>query len=664
MATPTAKFRISATDATKSAFRSVRRGLKSIAKAVFSLKTGIGVLAGVAGFGLLVKSSLKAIDRIGKLSKTYGIATKQLATFQLAAELGGSSLDTFAKAARNVSKNVFDFVVRSTGEAVDAFEFLGITTEQLRPIMNDNVAIIGLIGDKFNEMEDGAIKTALAVKLLGGRAVELLPALEGGTEQFAKLTKETELFGTALSASAVKGVERANDSILRLGFVFRGLRDQTVSALAPALELVTTTFRNFILESAEASGGIEGFAKKIAVSILETVQSALGALKILQRGAERVLSLIPGVFDSGQKSAAQLNRELVNVDAALVRITNRLMDPGIFDRFFEARFQKRRQELIEIKVELRRAINDAGEAGEGVIDQLSVTVDKLIKKVEQGNRAAGELFKPRAGALTAGTTATDEAIERKRLQLDTEITLLRESLLTEEEQIRGSNERRLILLQEQLAARTATEDQARELTLLKEIELEEKLTAIASAKAAERQAIEANVAQAINSMRLNTFQLGATLLRSLAGQNRIAAIAVIAIQKGLSIAQVIMNTQVAAMRALAELGPIRGAAAAVKIRALGRISVGLIAAAGVLEARGVGGGGAALGTPANPIQTIPQQQGVTLPAAASVVPQRNVTILVPRGALLSTISFRDEIVPMIEAAINDGALNLNVELVA
>ena len=54
----------------------------------------------------------------------------------------------------------------------------------------------------------------------------------------------------------------------------------------------------------------------------------------------------------------------------------------------------------------------------------------------------------------------------------------------------------------------------------------------------------------------------------------------------------------------------------------------------------------------------------TLPAAASVTPQRNVTILVPRGALLSTLSFRDEIVPMIESAISDGALKLNVELVA
>ena len=36
-------------------------------------------------------------------------------------------MQTFAKAARNVAKNVFDFMVRGVGEAVDAFEALDIT---------------------------------------------------------------------------------------------------------------------------------------------------------------------------------------------------------------------------------------------------------------------------------------------------------------------------------------------------------------------------------------------------------------------------------------------------------------------------------------------------------------------------------------------------------
>lgn len=81
------------------------------------------------------------------------------------------------------------------------------------------------------------------------------------------------------------------------------------------------------------------------------------------------------------------------------------------------------------------------------------------------------------------------------------------------------------------------------------------------------------------------------LLSVFAGENKSAAIAVIAIQKGLAIAQIIMNTSVAQMRALAELGPIAGAAMAAKIGIMGKIQAGLVAATGLAQAGQAGNGG-------------------------------------------------------------------------
>ena len=81
------------------------------------------------------------------------------------------------------------------------------------------------------------------------------------------------------------------------------------------------------------------------------------------------------------------------------------------------------------------------------------------------------------------------------------------------------------------------------------------------------------------------------LLSVFAGENKSAAIAVIAIQKGLAIAQIIMNTSVAQMRALAELGPIAGAAMAAKIGIMGKIQAGLVAATGLAQAGQAGKGG-------------------------------------------------------------------------
>ncbi len=86
------------------------------------------------------------------------------------------------------------------------------------------------------------------------------------------------------------------------------------------------------------------------------------------------------------------------------------------------------------------------------------------------------------------------------------------------------------------------------------------------------------------------------LLGVFATRSKAAAIAQIALNKGLTIANVIQNTAAAATRALFELGPIAGPAAAAKIKAYGAAQVGLIAATGLAQAGAAGGGSAGLGS--------------------------------------------------------------------
>lgn len=81
------------------------------------------------------------------------------------------------------------------------------------------------------------------------------------------------------------------------------------------------------------------------------------------------------------------------------------------------------------------------------------------------------------------------------------------------------------------------------------------------------------------------------LLSDLVGENREAAIAMFAVRQAAAIAETVVSTQVAAARAVAELGPIAGPPAAVAIQAAGAVSVGVIAAQSVLEGVQTFGGG-------------------------------------------------------------------------
>ena len=341
-------------------------------------KLSLAGTVAAAGIGVMVAQSLKATDRIGKLSKTLGISTRDLAGFKLAADLGGTSLDTFARAARQVSKNVFDFVIRDTGEAKDAFEALGITVQDLRPIMNDQTALLGLIADRFNQLEDGAVKTALAVKIFGGRAAELLPALRGGSDALLGYRAEAERLGAALSTEAVEGVEKANDAFTRLKTLFLGVRDQITAALAPALEALATFLTETLVGAIQESGGsVDKWARGIVQNVLNMLRTAIEAVGKFTIDALKL----------GDDVVEAFGGDLVSTET-----TERI-----------ARFTTRASDLFQMLADKAAAAGDAIETGiieggEG-FDQLGKAADEVSDRITEGLKPAVDDFGKSTGAV-------------------------------------------------------------------------------------------------------------------------------------------------------------------------------------------------------------------------------------------------------------------------
>lgn len=146
----------------------------------------------------------------------------------------------------------------------------------------------------------------------------------------------------------------------------------------------------------------------------------------------------------------------------------------------------------------------------------------------------------------------------------------------------------------------------------------EKLNKLYAKKAADREKVEARHSKIISDMKFAVAQQAIGFVKLVAGEQKGVQIAILAAEKGLAIAQTKIQTEVAAMRALAELGPIAGPPAAASIRTMGAVSIGLIAATGIAEAAGLGsGGGSGVGgvpvsdtvstTPALPPTIIPDQ---------------------------------------------------------
>lgn len=111
----------------------------------------------------------------------------------------------------------------------------------------------------------------------------------------------------------------------------------------------------------------------------------------------------------------------------------------------------------------------------------------------------------------------------------------------------------------------------------------------------DRLATVAESEEQIRALKSGTINNAIGLLQVLGAHSKAAAIAGIALQKGLAIAQTIISGAAAEIRALAELGPIAGTAMALKIKAWTAANAAIIAATGLAQAASLGAAPPALG---------------------------------------------------------------------
>jgi tape measure domain-containing protein len=219
----------------------------------------------------------------------------------------------------------------------------------------------------------------------------------------------------------------------------------------------------------------------------------------------------------------------------------------------------------------------------------------------QGKIDAQEYFDELIRIESQSNTAADAEADKERDRQAQRLEQLRRSQLTEQQQIIQNEYDKLAII-----------DELNQRSIIGAEEYFAELERLEAESAHRRAEIEAQVNQTIYQSRANVYSNLAALFQAFAGKSRTAALAALAIEKALGISQVLIDSEVAAVKARAALivpgdpsSVLRAEAAAQTIRANGFISAGLIGATGLAQASQIGGGGAASGSAANPVYTQP-----------------------------------------------------------
>lgn len=235
----------------KKAGKGMAGAMGRVVKSVLSLKTALIGLAGVAGFGLLIKSSLKSIDSLGKVSSKLGIASADLQRFRLASELAGIETNQLDMGLQRFTRRAGE-AVKGTGEAKDALAQMGIKLTGTDGKIRSTRDMLGDVAEAFTKVKDPAEQLRLAFKLFDSEGVAMVNILNNGRDGLEQMLGKADELGIILDEKTVKSAERVNDQFLLMGKTFIGLRDRLTGALAPALEKFSGWWTEFMKSFNEA----------------------------------------------------------------------------------------------------------------------------------------------------------------------------------------------------------------------------------------------------------------------------------------------------------------------------------------------------------------------------------------------------------------------------
>ena len=189
----------------------------------------------VASLGAAVIKTANFGDAINDMSQRTGVSTELLSGYKLAADNSGTSIEGLASGLKLLSRNMFDTSL-GTGEAKDAFDFLGISVVNADGTLRDSNEVMLDVAERFKGMENGAQKTALSMDIFGKSGADLIPMLNMGRAGLRGAYEDAERFGMIVSKEAAAAADEFNDSLGNMKSALGGAGRQLGEALIPAVQ--------------------------------------------------------------------------------------------------------------------------------------------------------------------------------------------------------------------------------------------------------------------------------------------------------------------------------------------------------------------------------------------------------------------------------------------
>jgi hypothetical protein len=223
--------------------RGLGRVASGIGDAIGTIGTAFAAATTAMGVGLrsMVASTVESTQELGRWAARLGIGITELQGWHRAAQTFGADMDDITDGLKEIQLKARD-ALTGTQSYIDAFALLGITVDQLRPVVNDQTALMELFTDALNRNTSAATQNFVADELMSDAGTRLLPMLRSGTANIRRLRREAEQLGgrdmPQLAKRTADYVRVSREMDQRWAAMRNGIMVQVLPPLIQFIELV------------------------------------------------------------------------------------------------------------------------------------------------------------------------------------------------------------------------------------------------------------------------------------------------------------------------------------------------------------------------------------------------------------------------------------------
>lgn len=251
-----------------------QRSVKDFASEAQGVAQSVGApfaaVAGAVGFSLqsAVTGFAQAGDSLDKMSARLGISAVKLQEWSFAATHAGAAPEDLEDALKDMSEKIAEVAGGDTGDAAQLFSALGISVKDAYGKIRPASDIFEEVADAIQRNEDPALRTKMAMVLMGDSGRKLIPMLSGGAQGLDDMAKQARDLGLVMNEDAVAAAAQMTDHMDDMKASVTAVGHEIGYRLSPIVISMSDRFRDLAAANKGALGEkFERVARSFADSI-------------------------------------------------------------------------------------------------------------------------------------------------------------------------------------------------------------------------------------------------------------------------------------------------------------------------------------------------------------------------------------------------------------